>query len=48
MTTRPRVTVWNEYRHEHANPEVAAIYLLSLVSIPLWWAALRSRPVEFD
>ena len=26
MTTRPRVTVWNEYRHEHANPEVAAIY----------------------
>ena len=26
MTTKPRVTVWNEYRHEHANPTVAALY----------------------
>lgn len=26
MTDAPRVTVWNEYRHEHANPAVAAIY----------------------
>lgn len=26
MSQSPRVTVWNEYRHEHANPRVAAIY----------------------
>ena len=26
MTKSPRVTVWNEYRHEHANPKVAEIY----------------------
>ncbi len=26
MRSEPRVTVWNEYRHEHANPAVAAIY----------------------
>jgi trehalose utilization protein len=26
MTTSPRVTVWNEHRHEHANPTVAGIY----------------------
>ena len=26
MTTSPRVTVWNEYRHEKENPDVAAIY----------------------
>ncbi|GGR14126.1 ThuA domain-containing protein [Deinococcus ruber] len=24
--TQPRLTVWNEYRHEHENPKVAAIY----------------------
>jgi len=27
MTTLPRVTVWNEYRHEKENPAVAAVYL---------------------
>lgn len=26
MTEAPRVTVWNEYRHERQNPKVAAIY----------------------
>jgi trehalose utilization protein len=26
MNEQPRVTVWNEYRHEHANPKVAEIY----------------------
>ena len=26
MTTLPRVTVWNEHRHENENPAVAAIY----------------------
>lgn len=26
MTKAPRVTVWNEHRHEHANPKVAEIY----------------------
>jgi len=26
MTGRPRITVWNEYRHEPANPVVAGIY----------------------
>ena len=26
MNALPRVTVWNEYRHEHANPVVAGIY----------------------
>ncbi len=26
MRKEPRVTVWNEYRHEHANPAVAQIY----------------------
>lgn len=24
--TQPRITVWNEYRHEHENPAVRAIY----------------------
>ena len=28
--------------------EVAAVYLLSLVSIPLWWPALQSRPLDLD
>lgn len=23
---QPRLTVWNEYRHEHENPKVAAVY----------------------
>jgi trehalose utilization protein len=26
MTTPVRVTVWNEYRHEKQNPQIAAIY----------------------
>jgi trehalose utilization protein len=26
MNEQPRVTVWNEYRHEQANPKVAEIY----------------------
>lgn len=26
MTTYPRVTIWNEYRHERYDPQVAAIY----------------------
>lgn len=26
MSTQPRVTVWHEYRHEHMNPKVAAVY----------------------
>ena len=26
MTTLPRVTAWNEYRHEKENPKVAAVY----------------------
>ena len=26
MTPLPRVTVWNEYRHEKENPKVAAVY----------------------
>lgn len=24
--TQPRITVWHEYRHEHENPKVAAVY----------------------
>ena len=27
---------------------LAAIYLLSLVSVALWWPATRGRPLEFD
>ena len=26
--------------------EVAAVYVLSLVSIPLWWPATQSRPLD--
>jgi len=26
MTNQPRITVWNEYRHERSDPEVAKIY----------------------
>lgn len=26
MNPQPRVTVWHEYRHEHMNPKVAAVY----------------------
>ncbi len=26
MPTQPRITVWHEYRHEHENPKVAAVY----------------------
>ena len=26
MNDQPRVTVWHEYRHEHINPKVAAVY----------------------
>ncbi|HRY23155.1 MAG TPA: ThuA domain-containing protein, partial [Geminicoccaceae bacterium] len=26
MSREPRVTVWNEFRHEQANPKVAEIY----------------------
>jgi len=26
MSEQPRVTVWNEYRHERADPEVAKVY----------------------
>jgi trehalose utilization protein len=26
MSRKPRIRVWNEYRHEQSNPEVAAVY----------------------
>ena len=26
MTTLPRVTIWNEFRHEKMNEEIARIY----------------------
>ena len=26
MTESPRVTVWNEFRHERTNPLVGAVY----------------------
>jgi trehalose utilization protein len=26
MSTRPRIRIWNEYRHERSNAEVAAVY----------------------
>ena len=46
MTRSPRVTVWNEFRHERTNPQVRAVYpdgIHEALAAPLRAAAFRPR-----
>jgi trehalose utilization protein len=49
--TIPRVTVWNEYRHERANERVAAIYpdgIHNAIAAPLTAAGLPVQTATLD
>lgn len=51
MTTSPRVTIWNEYRHEKNNPEIARIYPAGIheaIAQPLREAGLPVRTATLD
>ena len=51
MTREPRVTVWNEYRHEQANPVVAGIYpqgIHEALAAPLRAAGLDVATATLD
>ena len=51
MTTNPRVTVWNEYRHEHANPVVAEVYprgIHEAIAAPLRAVGLEVATATLD
>jgi trehalose utilization protein len=44
VTDSPRVTVWNEYRHERSNPAVAAVYPAGIHTVLA--AALREHGLD--
>jgi len=51
MTPTPRVTVWNEYRHEQRNPRVQAIYpegMHMVIAAALREAGLPVRTATLD
>jgi trehalose utilization protein len=51
MTTLPRVTVWNEFRHEKENPAVAKIYpngIHQVIAEPLRAAGFAVRTATLD
>ncbi len=51
MTTIPRVTVWNEFRHEKENPAVTKIYPAGIheaIAQPLRAAGLAVRTATLD
>lgn len=51
MTDNPRVTVWNEYRHERENPRVGAIYpegIHSTIAAALSAHAMPVRTATLD
>ena len=51
MTGSPRVTVWNEFRHERANPQVGAVYpegIHEALAAPLRAAGLAVRTATLD
>src|SRR5688500_9064826 len=51
LMTEPRVTVWNEYRHERRNERVAAVYpegIHQAVAAPLSEAGLAVRTATLD
>ena len=51
MTNPPRITVWNEYRHEHANPAVAEIYprgIHEAIAAPLRAVGLEVTTATLD
>lgn len=51
MTSTPRVTVWNEYRHEQRNPVVQAIYpggMHAVIAAALREAGLPVRTATLD
>ena len=48
---KPRVTVWNEFRHEQNNPQVAEIYpegIHEAIAMPLREAGLEVRTATLD
>lgn len=51
MSQNPRVTVWNEFRHEKANPKVAEIYpkgIHEVLAAPLRAAGLEVATATLD
>jgi trehalose utilization protein len=51
MSQEPRVTIWNEYRHEAANPVVAGIYPLGIheaLAAPMRRAGLDVATATLD
>jgi trehalose utilization protein len=51
MTSTPRVTVWNEYRHERQNPVVRAIYpdgIHTVIASALRTHGLAARTATLD
>ena len=51
MTNAPRVTVWNEFRHERSDKEIAAIYpdgMHAVIAEALREAWLEARTATLD